>query len=205
MTRNLLSPWLADIAANVLVVTLIVLIGLSRLVTADAMPAPATSLTIQPVTPVGGQAAVEILRKRLLLEPGLADIVPDTGDLPDTVATLFILDPARYPPIAADMARRGQGWAELTVPSALKTGDNRWHPDFLALSAVADDPAHFRDRLQDLLIERGKALGTSGATGTSLSSRAGLWLAAALQTLGLLVVLAAVWGLMRLRRWSLTV
>lgn len=215
--RALPGPVLADVAANVLAMTLMVLIALGRMLGHVAPAAPPEVLVAQPVQPLGGAAAVELLRQRLLSGvPGLADLDPDTGDLPAPVSVLFILDPTQYPAVLPGLVAQGGDWRELTVPRALKTDDNRWHPDFLALSSLAPDPDRFRIALEELLIRRHAAsgadnplsgLGPSAGNGkgqASLALRFGHWFQSALDLLGLTALCAALWGLLRLRRWALT-
>jgi hypothetical protein len=206
--KALPGPILADISANVLAMTLMVLIAVARLSQSEpAAPTPIT-LTAQPVVPVKGADAIELLRKRLLPgATGFADL--DGGDAtiaPDTTV-LFILDPKGYPAAISQLLARPP--QELTIPDALKTADNHWHPDFLALAKLATKPEAFRTGLQLLLTRSMKdggnasagAMGIAGAS--SLSLRFGQWFRAALDVLGLAALFTSLWGLTRLRRWSL--
>jgi hypothetical protein len=209
MTRVTLGPWLADIAANVLAITLLVLIALGRITASEPAQAPTEVLTPQRVTPIGGAAAVELLRQRLLPQAaGYLDVTKDLPPLPDRVTALFVLDPAGYPAaVAALQAAGAVGWRELTVPEALKTPDRQWEPAFLALADLADDPDRFRVALQNLLVTGGGDRHSSAAAalaGDPLPSRFRLWFTRALDVLGLLALGAALWGLTRLRRWAVT-
>ena len=198
--KGVSGPWLADIAANVLAITVVVLIVLARL-TPETLPTKAEQVLVaRPVQPLGGAEAVELLRQRVLPDgaAGIVDLGPDMGALPPGVRVLMVLDPSAYPTASAELAARGQGWQELTVPQALKTADNRWHPDFLALAEVAGDPDRFRAALQDLLARSGPALAAKG--GGAAPSRLEGWVAVALDLLGLTALAAALWGLARLRR-----
>ena len=211
--KGLPGPILADIAANVLAMTLMVLISVARLTQQDTPALPPITLNAQPVTPLGGAAAVELLRQRLLPgAKGFADL--DGGDtpIPPGTTVLFILEPKDYPAALSRLSAKTSGWQELTVPTALKTADNQWNPDFLALADLAAKPAEFRTGLQFLLTRSTKGTssaaagdafngGASGAPGLSL--RFDQWFRAALDTLGLAALFTALWGLTRLRRWAL--
>jgi hypothetical protein len=207
--RLLAGPVLADLAANVLVMTLVVLIVVGRLLTPNTPPLPAETLTIQPVEPLDGAAAVESLRQRLLPgATGFADLGPDPTALPEGVTMVFILDPSHYPNALAELAPRRQAWTELTIPGALKTDDNRWSADFLALASIAHDPDRFRTGLRELLVRGHAGGGSSVALGGDAGERAlhfPRWFQAALEVIGLTGLFAAMWGLLRLRRWSVKV
>lgn len=205
--KSLPGPVLADVAANVLAMTLMVLIALGRMISHPAPAPPPETLLAAAVPPMGGAAAVEALRQRLLPGPeSLADIGPDPTTLPAEVSLLFILDPASYPQVQAEMTKRGAVWQELTVPMALKTEANRWHPEFLALAEVAADPDRFKFALQDLLARRSGTMAAThaagGVAGSSLSLRFPHWFQLALDLIGLTALVAALWGLARLRRWA---
>jgi hypothetical protein len=64
--KALPGPILADIAANVLAMTLMVLIAVARLTQQEPVAPTPIALTAQPVKPVKGAEAVELLRQRLL-------------------------------------------------------------------------------------------------------------------------------------------
>lgn len=206
--KGIPGPVLADVAANVLAMTLVVLIALGQFQAQERPAAPPIALTAGPVRPVDGASAVELLRQRLLPDAaGLGDLVGDGTRLPPDTRVLFILDPAAYPQVQAELAARGGDWLELTVPKALKTEDNGWHADFLALSRYADNPDRFRIALQDLLIRRhGSASdGTPvalGAEGSSIRLRFAAWFGTALDALGLAALALGLWALSRLRRWA---
>lgn len=205
--KGLPGPILADVAANVLAMTLMVLIAVARMAQTAPDAPPPVALSAHPVVPLGGAEAVELLRQRLLPgTQGLADLTADTGPLPDQVTTLFILDPSAYPRVQAALATRSTGWQELTVPQALKSDDNHWHPDFLALAEVASDPDRFRTGLELLLARRqqsGTEASALGGGSSDLQLRFARWFATALQISGLAALFATFWGLTRLRRWAL--
>ena len=206
--KALPGPILADIAANVLAMTLMVLIAVARLTqSTPAAPTPIT-LTAQTVKPVKGAEAVELLRQRLLPgATGFADLDGDDTAIPPDTTVLFILDPKGYPAAMSQLSARPP--QELTIPAALKTADNHWHPEFLALAKLATKPEAFRTGLQLLLTRSPKdggdasagAMGVAGASGLSL--RFGQWFRAALDVIGLAALFTSLWGLTRLRRWSL--
>lgn len=207
MIRSLQGPWLADVAANLLAMTLMVVIALARVAAVEPPADPALLLQVRPVQPIGGADAVELLRLRLL--PGRSgdlDLGPEGPDPSDEVRTLYILHPAAHPAVAAALKERGQDWRELTVPEALKTAENGWHPDFLALAEVADDADAFRASLQDLLTDRARAGAmpeSEALGGRDTGLRLWRWLEGMLTGLRLLALLAALWGLTRLHRWAL--
>lgn len=204
--KGISGPVLADVAANVLVVTLVVLIALGRM--AFSPPAPSeTPLAATPVTPIGGAEAVELLRQRLLPDTnGLVDVGANQTAPNTPVRVLYILDPSAYPATQGQLMSGDPDWLELTVPEALKTRDNRWHPDFLALASIADQPDRFQIGLQELLARRMGARGNTavmgGEAGSSLRLRFAGWFWAALDLVGLAALLAAFWALLRLRRWA---
>ena len=197
-----MGPWLADIAANVLAITVLVLIAMARLTGGTPTPAREEALTPRLVVPIGGAAAVELLRQRLLPgAQGYLDIAGDINPPPGDVAAVFILDPALYPVAIAKLGDRSPDWHELTVPEALKTRDNGWDPGFLALAKVAEDPARFRAELQALLVRNGQT-GSAAATGATGESRLKWWFQAATDIMGFLVLALAAWGIRRLHRWT---
>ena len=205
VTQGGTGAWLADIAANVLAITLLVLIALARLGASDAPQPPATQLIPRATAPIGGPAAVEMLRQRLL--PGAGghlDVTTDMAPVTGPVTVLFVLDPASYPQALAGLPPGD--WQELTVPRALKTPENRWDPAFLALAPLAADAGRFRTALQALLVSRaGDAPATSAAlSGQPPPSRFALWFDRALDVLGLMALGAALYALTRLRRWAVT-
>ena len=206
--RTQAGPWLADIAANVLAITVIVLIVLARISTTRPPAPPLETLPILSVAPLGGAAAVELLRLRLLPgTQGLVDVTADPQEPPGRVIAMLILDPTGYPAVVGRLAQRQTDWSELTVPDALKTPENRWDPEFLELASVAADPDRFRLALQDLLTRRAqtdRASSTAGLEGTGLSTSLGRWVSGFLNILGLLTLGLALWGLHRVRRWALT-
>ncbi len=206
--KGLPGPILADIAANVLAMTLMVLIAVARLTQQEpVLPTPIT-LNAQPVKPVGGAEAVELLRQRLLPgTTGFADLDGSDTAIPPGATVLFILDPKGYPAAISHLSTRPP--QELTIPDALKTADNHWHPDFLALAELAAKPDAFRTGLQ-LLLTRSLKDGGNASAGTmgvgaasGLSLRFGHWFRTALDVLGLAVLFTALWGMTRVRRWSL--
>jgi hypothetical protein len=197
-----IGPWLADIAANVLAITLVVLIVLARMAESEPPGQPAETLTPRLVAPLGGAAAVELLRQRLL--PGASGYLDVTGDPRPSgpVTVLFVLDPGLYPQAVAGLSGT---WQELTVPQALKTPDNAWDPGFLALAPLAADPDRFRTALQLLLAENSRAAqGDSAAAlgGDGPQTRFQRWFAAALDVMGFLALSAALAALWGLRRWA---
>lgn len=207
--KGLPGPVLADVAANVLAMTLMVLIAIARLTqTAPPVPPP-IALTAHPVAPVGGATAVELLRQRLLPEAtGFADIDASAAPVPPDATILFILDPKSYPAALSRLSAQSDPRQELTVPAALKTADNLWHPDFLDLARFAANPDQFRTGLQLLLTRAPKdgakaVAGAIGAGSPGLSLRFGLWFRAALDALGLAALFGVIWGLTRLRRWAI--
>ena len=204
--RVQIGPWLADVAANVLVITVIALIAMARL---SSSAPPATTgqiLAARPTQPVDGAEAVELLRLRLLAEdPSLVDVPLTAGALPQSVSALLVLDSAGYPAVAATLSQRQSDWIELTVPDALKTPENAWDPAFLDLAQVAADPGLFRSALQQLLTERaqvGRGSPTAGLDGTGLSTSVSRWVTAFLNGLGLVALAFVFWVLLRIRRWS---
>jgi hypothetical protein len=203
-----IGPWLADIAANVLAITVIVLVALARVSVSSPFPQTAETLVLRPVQPLAGAAAVELLRQRLLPQAeGLVDVTAEPTALPVNVSALLILDQAGYPAVVASLSQRQSEWTELTVPDALKTPENGWDPAFLDLAAVARDADRFRSALQDLLTERARTdrgAASAGLEGTGLSTRIGHWVTGFLNLLGILALAVALWGLLRVRRWALT-
>lgn len=180
MTEGPLAPWLADIAANILAVVLVVVIvtGLS--------PRPAAQLVSLPVTrvaPEGSSQIVALLRDRVRGQGAAIDLAPagvqHVREAPGEVL-VSVFSPRDHAALVRDLAARGRSWREITVPEALHAADGSgYSAAFLALRFEADDPDRFRMALNRLLSQPGDraAQGLGGDEGTprGLAARMSDW------------------------------
>lgn len=165
MTEGPLAPWLADIAANILAVVLVVLIvtGLS-----ERGSAPPVALSLTRVAPEGSAQIVALLRERLVGEAAAIDLaragVQHVRDAAGEVL-VSVFTARDHATILRGLRDRGLAWREITVPEALHASDGSgYSAAFLALHAEAEDPERFRSALNRLLSQPG-ARGTRGLIG----------------------------------------
>lgn len=164
--------WLADIAANFVVILVIVI--------AVAAPqlAQNTVLQEQVLTPrrevsIAPPQAVELLRQRLLDPATLRAIDVDQdgahpfGEPPAEIA--FLLSQSSLPQL--DLP---ETVLLFNVPRALRH-DGRWSPEFLALAKVAADPDQFRGALQALLLAPSVPAAGDPVPTRSLITRLTIW------------------------------
>jgi len=192
-----LSPWLADLAANVLCVVMIVLAALAT------MPAQAPHrgevLPMHHAPALSGAEMVDMLRQRLL--PGVASVdLADRWPIPlgQGQAIVFVFDHRHH---AALVLQGGGNWPQMDVPQALRRGDGMGFSDrFLALAPLAKDPEIFRRALIRLLGQGRTGSNASSAAVMSLRDRAGRMLAWSMLGLSALVVVV-IWhrGRQRIR------
>lgn len=152
-----LSRWMADIAANLLCIILVVLVLLSAGAVATVPPQEATSESVSlPVisdAPVSGARGVDLLfhavvppEDRLVLELGPLGVLRRTaagaepfdpatvlGQMP---VTLLVFSPDAYAETRAMLQQNGSAVAEVTVPEALRSTDPNadayWSPAYWA-------------------------------------------------------------------------
>lgn len=166
MIRGSMGPWIADIAANFLAITLIVLIIAAQSQSSLDGLEKTVSVQSYAVVPEGGADAVELLRSKLrdpspinavdLLSTGVAR----AGDGSENIV-LFVLDQSSYPDVVTGLTNRSQSWRELSVPDALTDGAGGWAAEFLALRSVAEQPQEFREAFLNLLTRDGGGSGTA--------------------------------------------
>lgn len=170
-----LSRWLADIAANLLCVVLVVLVLLSvARPSPDAQTDRTTMIARVEAAPLSGARAVELLFHRVAPPPGrlVLELAPDrivlrgadgarTVTVPDLAdargATLFVFAPEYYGAVVARLTALGVAFEELSVPEALRakpgTADRSlWAPQFEAALEGVKSPAGFRAALRAFLV-----------------------------------------------------
>lgn len=160
------SVWLADIAANLLCIVMVVL---ATLASQQARPVPITSaepLAETLFVPLDAQSFVEALRLRL--HPGAmpdaaridlrrdgAHMVSDAGS--DAFALVYVFDPEHHSALLTDLRKAGRAWVEIDVPAALQDvavaeGEGAdWAAGFMSLRSIAGQPDRFRRELAQLL------------------------------------------------------
>lgn len=158
--------WLADIAANLLCLVVVVLAVATRHAGPPSVALPDTDLVLPQVvaTPLTAAQMVELLRLRLDHggAPGLERIdltaagprpaaVPGVAPVPGAPALVYVLAPGHHAALAAQLGTEGRAWQELDVPQALGDGAGDWAPAFAALAPQAADPARFGPALARLL------------------------------------------------------
>lgn len=205
MTRDALGLWLADIAANFVIVVVIVLAIAARFGAGTETVATPVRFKIERHAPLGGADAVEILRQRVL--PGsslaIADITPD-GLRSDTTQpqAFMLLSPA-------GVSRLENGLPDdaliFHVPDALSNGEGDWNASFLALADVAANEARFRDDLIDLLTSSSQRAAGEGLIGTdgearTLTDRLLAFFRTLRDIASLSLLLAVIWALLAVRR-----
>ncbi|MFP7674928.1 hypothetical protein ACG74X_16380 [Marivita sp. S0852] len=188
--------WIADIAANLLCVVVIVLslIALTKppgLSAQDSAPA-------RTAAPLTGAAMVAMLHRRLVPEPGIGavDLLPGGPRAAHMEGAarvdLFVFDHAAY----GSLPDAGAPRQELSVPRALRRADGAdWSGAFLALRRVGADRAAFTKGLIALL-----AAPTEGATPQSARRALLPRIKTALNALGAAMTLGLILGLVRRRR-----
>lgn len=196
-----MGDWLADIAANILCVVLVVLVIMTLF--RQALPPPPVGQS-QISTVVSGSDAVLMLHQRLFpvdevvnvdVTPSVVGVRPFSGA---AVANLFVFDHMAYLAMQPEMLQTSSTLRELSVPRALRNdaGDG-WSDDFLALANGPSDLSVFREALIGLLTE---AEGAEASPRHSLMSRP-FW--GRLQMFGNLVLFLAtsllIWRLARRR------
>ncbi len=129
----------------------------------------------------------------------------------DRPAALFVFSHELYDEVVAPLSASGAPWREMSVPLALREPDRPqegWRQTFLDLSAVAADPALFRERLAAILDggtggeDDASAGGKSGggtAVFRSLLDRLENWLSTAAAITFPLVILSVMFGIERSR------
>ena len=176
--------WLADIAANLLCIVLVLLASLASQQGRQAPPDAPIPMPEVSFAPLDAQAIVELLRLRL--DP---DAAPEVGRIDLTrmgprpvkapeaasLALVYVFDPTHHAELVAQLRARGMDWIEIDVPEALQSvsaaseaGAERpgadetgadWAAGFLSLQGVAARPERFRTDLARLL--------AAGPTGSS--------------------------------------
>ena len=208
MRPGSIGPWLTDIAANFLAITLIVLVVVAQS-QVTAPEARAQTLPVQNLAPEGGAAAIELLRQRLQTPLLIAAIdltaegVRTTGQV-SAPTVLFVLEQTHHAAMATALSNEGRRWRELTTPQALTNGKGDWAPAFLALADRADKPDAFREGLLDLL-SRGasaQAVALSSPPDPTLRSRLRAFLQISVDALVVIGLIALSLGLWRLRLWA---
>ncbi len=210
MMRSNLGFWLADIAANFVVVVVIVIAVASQFATVSK-GVQSYDIAIRRTVPVGGAAAVELLRQRALTDRTLAMAdVTETGLVPlsdQRPEVYLVLSNAPFvnrqvsPPLNAIV---------FNIPSALRTKDGSWTKAFLELEQVAKDKTRFQNALVKLLStggnERNKNAFSQDINGSSKSllERILSWGNTARGIVNLILLAVAFWGMTRLRRRFVT-
>ncbi len=157
MMRMGLNAWLADIAANFLIIAMILLVLTSQYQrTPDSRLSSVIHFQPHIVQPYGSQDAVTLLRLRLqtpqpiqaydVSRQGVEVFGPDNSPI-----VLYVLDHVRYADVTAELSRLGHDWTEFTPPRALTNGAGEWSAEFLALKKVATDQGKFSKSLSALL------------------------------------------------------
>lgn len=198
-----MSIWLADVAANVLcvVIVLLVLAGLTpRAPGPEAVPLPLVA-----AAPMGSAEAVEMLRARLRDAPGRwIDLAAEGAT---EVATpgpvrVYVFSPEGHADLVRRLEAAGLTWRELAVPEALRRADGGgFSAEFLALAPLAEDPDAFRRALARLLASGGGRAEAEGAGSDAAARLAQLGQAVqALLALLAVALVLTVWRLGRRRR-----
>ena len=191
-----LAPWLADIAANILCVVLIVLV-ISAMIPLGST-APSVTVPVTRAAPSNAAQMVELLRQRLIGAGPFLDLTAEAPDIPTGSEPLvvYVFDHASHPAFVTQMQTAGRAWQEITVPEALHApGHTGFAPVFLALTERAGDPARFRTDLTRLLSSHASALerGISSPAGAGRLAMLGLSIGRlALAVIATILVLA-VW------------
>lgn len=196
MARGGFGNWLADIAANMLCVILIVLVVLA-FTAGTPRDRPLSQAAVSTV--ISGTTAVDMLHRRLFaservtsvdLIPGKTVAVPDAGQI-----NLFVFDHPTYHAFVTSPEIAGRDIRELSVPRALRNAEgNGWSPDFLALAAGPSDIQTFRQSLIDILVSH------QGGRDAAPSARTTPAILRKMQTFGNALLLLI--GLLTLRRLS---
>lgn len=165
--------WLADIAANLLCLVVIVLAVAARQSGGPAVETPA--LPVIEAAPLGAAEMVEALRLRLQpgAVPGMERIdltaagiraaeVPGVVPAPGGPALVYVLDGTHHAGLVAQLRAGGRDWVELDVPEALGDGAGDWNPAFAALAPEAAVPDRWPAALARLLTGPAPARGVAG-------------------------------------------
>lgn len=177
---------LADVAANVFAICLLILLVL---LAADRRGREAGEAGAGPVeargtfevverSPLGAGAMIAHLRARLAADGGPAiDVLPGgngfirdgrpaapaavMGQADRRPVRLYVFEAGGYGAAIAGLHERGLSFVEMSVPRALRRADGAgWSTAFLALAPLAGEPDRFRDGLARLLGGGDEAVGT---------------------------------------------
>ncbi|MCL3883297.1 hypothetical protein [Marivita sp. GX14005] len=188
--------WIADIAANLLCVVVIVM-SLIALANPPGLSAQAGA-PARTAAPLAGAAMVAMLHRRLVPEPGigavdLLAVGPRAAHMEGAAEVdLFVFDHAAY----GSLPDAGLPRQELSVPRALRRADGGdWSGAFLALRRAGADRAAFTEGLIALL-----AAPTEGATPQNTRRSLLPRIKTALNALAAAMTLALILGLARRRR-----
>lgn len=194
------SGWLADIAANLLCIVVILLVIVGLMAPVAGLGANTHELRVQSRPPQSGAEMVELLRSRLRPAPDGAVLIdlhregplvaaPADGgtrslqpaDIDGArLALVYVFGHYGHAALADRLARAGIEKREMTVPEALRTASPGsaaagWSAAFLALAPRADDPAAFRAALARLLARGGDDGSTGAGAERAGGESSGLW------------------------------